>query len=177
MLPVDQMKALMDEIISLGNELRQFHGCDNTPARPRPAATSAALSTFRNRFGNLVSPSYQQLLSIYDGIDNFEWVDVSIHSTDFLLTHNNLDEFWVDIDAFARGELFIFAQSKSDAHVVAFLTHNVGAEGELAVIHLDAKGPLGEYENLEAYIQSRRDWFAGALADEKADRARLSDDD
>jgi hypothetical protein len=177
MMPVDQMKALVDEIVSLGNELRAFHEFDDEPARPHPAATAAALTAFKNKYGSRVPPSYLQLLSIYDGVDNFEWVDVSLLSIDYLLTHDNLDDHWVEVEAFAPGEAFIFARSNSDPHVVAFLTQKVGADGEMRVIHLDADGPRGKHKNLEAYLRSRRKWFAEALAEEKADRAGLSDDD
>ena len=123
-------------------------------------------------------PRYLQLLSIYNGVDNFDWVDVSLLSTDYLMTHPNLDETWVtDAEAFAEGEAFIFAKSSSDAHIVAFLTQKVGTDGEMRVVHLDSDGPLGRHKNLEAYLRSRRKWFAEAVADEKADRAGLTDDD
>jgi hypothetical protein len=177
MLTAGQMKALLDESVALGNELRVFHGHDDMPARPAPAATPAALGTFKRRYGKRVPPSYLQLLSIYDGIDNFEWVDVSLLSIDFLLAHDDLDEDWVETEAFAAGELFIFAQSNSDAHAVAFLTKNVARNGEMEVVHFDSNGTLGEYKNLEEYLRDRRDWFAAAVAEEKADRTGLSDDD
>jgi hypothetical protein len=177
MLSVDQMKALVDEIVSLGNELRVFHELDKKPARSRPAPTAAALAAFKNRYGRRVPPSYLQLLSIYDGIDNFEWVDVSLLSIDFLMTHHNLDDYWVEAEAFGPGEAFIFARSNSDPHVVAFLTQKVGPDGEMRVVHLDADGPLGKHKTLEAYLRSRRDWFASAVAEEKADRGGLPDDD
>lgn len=176
-MPVDQMKALVDEIVSLGNELRAFNELDDEPAKPHPAATAAALNAFKNKYGSRVPPSYLQLLSIYDGVDNFEWVDVSLLSIDYLLTHDNLDDHWVEVEAFAPGEAFIFARSNSDPHVVAFLSQKVGADGEMRVVHLDADGPLGKHKNLEAYLRSRRKWFAEAVAEEKADRAGLSDDD
>lgn len=175
MLPVDQMKTLVDEVIALGNELRVFHGHDDTPARPRPA--SVALSAFATRYVGRVPPSYLQLLSIYDGVDNFDWVDVSILTTDFLLAHDDLDEDWVDAEAFDEGELFVFAQSNTDAHAVAFLTKTVKKDGEMKVVDFDTDGPPVEYENLEDYLRSRRDWFAEAVAEERADRAGLSDDE
>lgn len=177
MLTAGQMKALVDEIVAMGNELRALHGHDDEPAKPRPAPTAAALNAFKSKHGSRVPPSYLQLLSIYDGVDNFDWVDVSLLSIDFLLTNDDLEEDWVEVEAFAAGEAFVFAQSDSDAHVVAFLTRKVGADGEMRVVHLDADGPLGKHKNLEAYLRSRRKWFADALADEKADRAGLPDDD
>ena len=108
--------------------------------------------------------SYLQLLSIYDGIDNFEWVDVSLLSTDYLLTYDDLDRDWVEAGALPADGAFVFAQSDSDTHIVAFLTRKVGADGEMAIVHLDAEGPLGEHKNLEEYLLAHRDWFAGELA-------------
>ena len=177
MLSPAQMKTVVDEIVSLGNELRALNELDDEPARPHPAPTAASLAAFKGRYGSRVPPSYLQLLSIYDGVENFEWVDVSLLSIDYLLTHDHLDNHWVDIDVFAPGEAFIFARSDSDAHVVAFLTQEVGADGEMKVIHLDSDGPVGKHKSLEAYLRSRRKWFAAAVAEEKADRAGLSNDD
>jgi hypothetical protein len=177
MLSAGQMKALVDEIVAIGNELRVLNDLDDTPAMTRPAATAAALNAFKAKYGRQVPPSYLQLLSVYDGVDNFEWVDVSLLSTDFLLTHDDLDEEWVEAGAFPALEAFVFAQSNSDAHVVVFLTRQVEADGEMAIVHLDAEGPLGEHKNLEEYLLARRDWFAGELARQKADREGLSDDD
>jgi hypothetical protein len=177
MLPADQMKALVDEIVALGNELRILEEFDDTLAQHHPPATSAALKGFKARYGKRVPPSYLQLLAIYDGVDNFEWVDVSLLSTDFLLTHDDLDEDWVEAGTYAAGDLFIFAQSDSDAHVVAFLPKKLGEDGEMEVVHFEARGPMGNYKNLEEYLRARRDWFADTLAKEKADRAGLSDDD
>ena len=177
MLSVGQMKALVDEIVALGNELRVLNDLDDTPAMTRPPATAAALNAFKARFARQVPPSYLQLLSIYDGVDNFEWVDVSLLSTDYLLTYDGLDRDWVEAGALPADGAFIFAQSDSDDHIVAFLTRNVGADGEMEVVHLTAEGPIGEHKNLEEYLLARRDWFASELAREKADREGLSDDD
>jgi hypothetical protein len=177
MLSADEMKALIDEIVALGNELRVLEEFDDTPGRPHPPATPAALAAFRGRYGRKVPPSYLQLLSIYNGVDNFDWVDVSLLSTDFLLAHDDLADGWEEARTFAPGEAFVFAQSDSDAEAVAFRTQKVGLDGEMEVVHVDARGVLGEYKNLEEYLRDRRDWFADYLAGEKADRAGLSDDE
>jgi hypothetical protein len=177
MLSEGQMKALVDEIVAIGNELRVLNDLDDTPAMTRPPATAAALNAFKAKYGRQVSPSYLQLLAIYDGIDNFEWVDVSLLSTDFLLTNDDLDEDWVEAGALPADGAFVFAQSDSDAHVVAFLTRKVGADGEMEVVHLAAEGTIGEHKNLEEYLLARRDWFASELAQQRADREGLSDDD
>ena len=176
MSTADEMKGLVDEIVALGNELRAYHGHDDLLARPHPPATRAALTAIRDRLGPRVPPSYFQLLSLYDGIDNLDWVDVSLLSTTFLLSHPDLDLSWVKSGNFAAGERFIFAQSETDPHVVAFLTQEVNG-GEMQVIDFDNEGSEKTYPNLGAYLRARRDWFAKYVAREKADRAALSTDD
>jgi hypothetical protein len=175
MLAADEMKRLVDEIVALGNELRAYHGQSDDPARPHPAASPAALKAIRKRFARRVPPSYLQLLSLYDGVDNLDWVDVSLLTTTFLLAHPDQDQAWVQAGNFAAGERFIFAQSNSDPHAIAFLTQRV-ADGEMEVIDFDYE-VVKTYPNLEAYLRARRDWFAKFVAREKAARAGLSADD
>ena len=57
MLSADQMKALLDEIVSLGNELRALHGHEDLSARPQSPAAAAALKAFKSRYGERVPPS------------------------------------------------------------------------------------------------------------------------
>ena len=59
----------------------------------------------------------------------------------------------------------------------AFLLKTAGADGEMHVIRLDASGPLQEHEGFEAYLRDRRDWFAEYVAQEKADRQGLKNDE
>lgn len=177
MLSMNELKVLVEEVIALGNELRAFHGHDDTPAQQGPAPSARSLAVFNERFSNSVPPSYLRLMSVFDGIENFEWVDVSILSTEFLLNHSDLEESWVEAGACEPGDLFIFAQSDTDAHVVAFLLKTGRADGDMRVIRLDASGPLQEHEGFEAYLRDRRDWFAKYVAQEKADRQELKSDE
>lgn len=176
MLKADEMKRLVDEAVALGNELRAYHGHSDLLARPHAAATPAALTAIRKRLGRRVPPSYLQLLSLYDGVDNLDWVDVSLLSTTFLLTHPDQDLSWVKAGNFAAGERFVFAHSSTDPHAIAFLTRQV-ADGEMGVIDFDNDGAVKTYPNLEAYLRARRDWFAKFVAREKADRAGLKGDE
>jgi len=45
------------------------------------------------------------------------------------------------------------------------------------VVHFDSDGVPGEHKDLAEYLRERRDWFANALAEAKADRDGLSDDE
>ncbi|HHP7234817.1 MAG TPA: hypothetical protein ACFCUC_09315 [Desulfobacterales bacterium] len=177
MLSKDKIKNLVDEIIKLGNELRKYHELEDEPAKAYPPPKKTTLDVFKNRFAGNVPPSYLKLMTIYNGIENFEWVDVSILSIEFLMKNENLDESWIEAGAYNEGELFIFAQSDSDAHVVAFLIKKADDKGEMEVVHFDAGGILGRHNNLESYLKDRRNWFKQSLELEIADRDRLHNDE
>jgi hypothetical protein len=157
------MKRLVDEIIAMGNELRQKQGIGEV-ARAHLAPSKKAYGAFTKRHAATLPRSYLELLSIYDGVDNFEWVDVSLLSTSYILAHPHRDETWIESEHYREGELFIFASSPTDSHDVAFLLHTARADGEMDVIHFDAKGPLWQHESLEAYLHHRRLWFMRHLA-------------
>jgi hypothetical protein len=176
MLSAKDMKTLIDEIIHFNNELRKYHEFEDEPARAHSAAKKNVLDSFAARYEKKIPPSYLQLLSIYNGIDNFEWVDVSILPIEFLMKHDKLEKHWVDSDAYDEGELFIFAQSSSDSHVVAFLTKTRDKNGEMEIAHFDGGGSLGRYTNLDEYLRERRDWYKKSVALEKEDRKGLADE-
>src|SRR5215813_5318345 len=96
MLSADEMKALIDESIELGNELRRYHEFEDEPAKAHPAPRKAVLDSFAKRFKGKLPPSYLQLLSIYNGVENYEWVDVSILPIEFLMENDKLDGYWID---------------------------------------------------------------------------------
>jgi hypothetical protein len=171
------MKNLIDQIIEIGNELRSYYEAEDKFAKAYPPPTEYMLNSLANRYTGKLPPSYLQLMSIYDGIENFEWLDVSILSIEFLMKHHDLDEDWIDAGIYKEGELFIFAQSNSDAHVVAFLTKTADHDGEMRVAHFDASGLLGDYINFETYLRDRCKWFKENLTIEKADRQGLVDND
>jgi hypothetical protein len=175
MLSADEVRTLVGDIIELGNELRQYHGFEDEPAKAHPPPDKVALDSFAKHFKGKLPPSYLQLIAINNGIENFEWVDVSILSIEFLMKHEKLEKYWVDVGAYNKGDLFIFAKSDSDAHVVAFLTRTVDDKGEMEVAHFDAGGLLGQYKNLDEYLRDRREWYVKSVAMEKADRQGLAD--
>ena len=178
MLNKKDMQALINEIIELGNELRLYHEVDDENADANPAPEEKLLSDFEKRCPFKFPPSYLRLLSIYNGVENFDWIDVSLLSMEYLMQHEDLENYWVDVDAFSKGELFIFAQSKSEDQVIAFLTKTVGDDGEMKVVRLDvSRGVIEEHQNLEKYLRDRCDWFAHYVAKEKADRKGFSEND
>jgi hypothetical protein len=177
MLSKAQMKVVVDQIVRSGNELKRYMDAEDDSAQPGPPASAQVLSAFKQKYGTRVPPSYLQLLSIHDGIKNFEWMDVSLLSAQYLLEHEHLDRPWIDVGAYGRDEIFVFAESNSDAHAVAFLLKTVDDRGEMRVAHFDASGPLTEHTDLEGYLRDRLKWFEDSVASEKADRAGLAGDD
>lgn len=176
-MDVETMRQLIDDIATLGDELRRINDLDQR-AQKRPPAPPATLSELSARFGVKVPPSFLQLLSIYDGVDNFDYVDVSIFSSEYLLEEAvELEEEWVDAGAFEEGEIFVFARSDMDSVAAAFLVKQRHADGELRVVFFDARGVVAEYENLEQYLLDCKALFERNLTHERADRADFQADD
>ncbi len=157
------MKEIINEIICLGNKMKGDENKDIFAKEGIPA-TTVMIKKLKKTFGNKISPSYTKLLSIYDGITNFEWTDLSLISIAYLLENQNLDEDWEIEDwgaiNYSAGELFIFGQSDSDSHLLAFDLTKPNSNGEYNVVHFDTNGVIGEpYENLETYLNQRFNWF------------------
>ncbi len=175
MVSRDEMKQIIDRIIEVGNELRRHEEMDDM-AVPNPPASEVELQRLQAKLGRL-PVSYLQFLSIYDGVSNFEWVDVSMCSVRYLVDHEELDESWVDAGAFAKGDLLIFARSDYDAHNVAFLRKTADARSEMKVLNFDSGGPLTEHPDFETYLRDRLTWLEKSLAGRQADLAALRDDE
>ena len=173
----NEMVSLIGEIIELGNELRKYNEFDADFAQLNPPANANIFKSFKEYTKGNVPPSYIELMSIYNGIKNFEYVSIDFLSMEYIMENDPVDENWVDAGWYKEGEIFIFVQSDSDDEVVAFLTKTADSNGEMKVVHFDTNGPLGEYDNLDDYLISRRDWFKQSLEEERADREGLSDDD
>lgn len=60
----------------------------------------------------------------------------------------------------ARGERYVFARSDWDSLAIALLRNERGADGEPAVVMLDARGVVERHASLPDYLRSRRAWFA-----------------
>ena len=176
MVSAAEMKSLVEEIVALGNVLRVYHGHVKDLAVTRPKASPADLAAVRGITPHL-PPSFLQLLSICDGVDNFDWVDISLLSSDYLLNQPDPTGPWIEGAAFSKGERVIIGQSDTDPHAIAFLTETVAEDGEMEVMDFDNDGPIETYPHLEAYLRARRDWFANAVSEEKADREGIADDE
>lgn len=175
MLSASEMKELIAEVVVLRNALGAQEEMDEVAAAG-PAPPKALVDRLVKHFKGKLPPSYVQLLSLHDGVANLEWVDVSILTIAERIEGKLRDdeESWVDADRYKAGELLIFAQSESDSHVVAFLQKHVDASGEMKVVHFDAEGDSGAYDNLEAYLRARRDWYRKYLKPKKATKAKTT---
>jgi hypothetical protein len=176
-MTVEAMQRLIDEVITLGNELRRVNDLDQR-AKRRPPASPVAVEALTQRFPGKLPPSFLQLLSISDGIDNLDYVDVTIFGSSYLVENATvLEEEWVDAGKFTPGEVFVFARSDWDSVAAAFLPNQRHADGELRVVFFDARGIVGEYDNLEQYLLGCKTSFEQNLAKEAADRAGFQPDD
>lgn len=157
------MKTIIDEIIRLGNAAKERDGNDDLLSRPTLPANKAELNKLKKQFGNKIPLSFTKLLSIYNGINYFDWLDVSLLSAKYLIEHPNLAEDWEIEDwgaiNFKSEQLFIIGQSENDSHLIAFDVTNSNSQEEHKVINFDSNGILEVYENLEEYLSLRLKWF------------------
>jgi hypothetical protein len=166
---MSDLKTAVDRVIAAGNELRELYGHDER-AVPRAPADPKALPSFAKRFKGKVPPSFVELLGIYDGIDKFDWVDLTLHGSAFLTEHPDLDETWVEAEKAKRGELFVVGWADTDSSCIAFERTTVGRDGEMPVLNFDSKGPVWRAKNLRAYLAMRAAWFRKHAAKKRADR-------
>ena len=170
-----ELENTLNSIIELGNQLRAISDLDDR-AVPSPAASKADVQSLRTAIPD-IPPSLLRLLSIYDGIESFEWADISFRGCKYLKSNPDLERSWVEAGAAAPGELLIFGESESDADVVAFLRSTARSDGEMEVVNFDSDGEIWRYPDLETCLAGRLEWFKQSLAAERADRANLSDDE
>jgi hypothetical protein len=166
-----EMKQCIDGVINLGNEVRAANELDQRAAAMPPAAADA-LNGFSLTFAGKIPPSFLQLLSIYNGVKCFDYVDADLFSIEYL-TGNfvELEEERVDAGKFQANEIFVFGRSDFDSVAVACLIQHRKNDGEMPVVWFDARGVLAEYPTLEDYLRSRREWFQEMLQIEERRRA------
>lgn len=156
------MKHLIEQIITLGNVMRQRDGFTDLAVAAPPATTSALARATRDLAGR-ISPSFLQFLALNDGVRNFDWVDLSIHGAEYLCEHPHLDadyalEDWAIFEPYTPNSLFIFGEGGPDS-LLAFRTTEGDSEGEFPVVEFDVKGPIWEFPNFVAYLEGRLEWF------------------
>jgi hypothetical protein len=177
MISDQELKQLLDNIIDIGNLLRDYHGVGYDRAVANTGAVTTKLAKLQADLGVALPPEYLRALAIYDGIANFDWVDVALFSADFLTSHPNLDEDWVDSGQYRAGQLFVIGRSNTDPLTVAFDRTVVDVNGDMQVYRFDSGGMLSEHVNFETYLRERLDWFRQSVATAEADRRSLPDDD
>ena len=176
-MTTDEMKGYVNDVIRLGNAVRQLNELDER-AVAQPPPSGAALEHYARHVGDDVPPSFLQLLALHDGIACFDYVDVDLFPMTYLLEHQEeLEEEWVDAGKFEADEIYVFGRSNNDALAVAFRRTRRASDGDMSVVMFDARGVLAEYTTFEVYLRSRVEWFQEQLDLEKADRAGLRDDE
>lgn len=172
-----QLLKLIEEVVWLGDALRETNELDER-GKIHPPASPAALDRLTQRFGGKVPASLLQLLAISNGVDNFDYVDISIFGAEHLLEKAHaLEEEWVDAGRFVPGQVFVFARSENDSIAVAFELDKPAGDGDRPVIYFDARGTVGQYDGLWQYMRGCRDALEHNLGLERADRAGLTPDD
>lgn len=125
------------------------------PAPPERIAQLKAAEQY------VVGPTYQRLLSIHDGLDNFYWNGAHLLSSRQLLEQPDCTAAHAQPDTF----LFMLGRDRSS---VGFDLNTRRNDGEMFVVEFDAKGETAErwpsltnflwtyVERLEAWLEQAR---------------------
>jgi len=161
------MKRLADKIIATGNAMRVAENLEDDLAVPGGPMAKGYEQKLRAR-ERKIPDSYIDLLKIYNGIKNFDWVDVSLFSAEYLLSHAELDAEWKleewaslveDEENINVRDLVIFGQSTSDPQLLAFCASSSNPKKEPEVIDFDKRGVINRYDDLYDYLIRRSAWF------------------
>jgi hypothetical protein len=106
-------------------------------------------------------PSYVQLLSLHDGIDNFYWVDTPLHSTKYILENPHYQE------DYELPGLFLFICGP-DWISVGFDRQSQGEDGEMEVVECDKGGEHTRWKSLSAFLTGYLARLQGWLGDAQA---------
>lgn len=164
---------LVRSIATLSTRARYYDGLENFQVAFMPPITPENREAVSGLFQRSLPEEYLWLLENFDGIQNFDFADLSILPSTYLLRNRNLDASFVDGDIFPAGQIFIFAQSRYDPHSLAF---SRGTNGRLTVLEFDAQNDFGEYDTLLDYFRSRRSELIEELDRHLADREGLIDE-
>jgi hypothetical protein len=165
------MQAVLARIIELDPILKPLHTTepDRVKIVPYPPATSAELEQVSQQLKLRLPPSYLQLLSIHNGIDNFYWIENPLHSTAFFARAPKYAAHYELPDQF----LFI---SGPDWITVGFDKTTQLPDGEMEVIEGDKTGETDRWPSLSDFLVGYRDRLEKWYADAQGDRAKTDDD-
>ena len=126
------------------------------PAPPERIAQLKAAEQY------VVGPTYQRLLSIHDGLDNFYWNGANILSSRQLLEQPDYAAIHAQPDTF----LFMLGRERSS---VGFDLNTRRNDGEMFVVEFDAKGKFSERwpsltNFLWTYVERMEAWLAQTRA-------------
>ena len=176
MLSAEEVVQIVSEANRLSDELRAYFDLADEPACSHPPADEAALAELQLMYPNQIPPSFIRFLSLFDGVDNFEWVDVSILPVKRLLRTSILENIWVDCEKWSRGDIWIFGHSDYDSHILGFCQQTPPVNGERLVLEFDVHGKLREFQDFDSYLLDRLHRYHEEVKAERTNRANLEDD-
>jgi hypothetical protein len=150
-LSKDEMKNVLHEIIEAYTKWQEI----NELARPEdkvflhPPATEPALAALQSVAPFKLPPSYVQLLSLYDGIDNFFGFNGNIVSSAYRFDRNRE---WKDCLDLSQVMLFAFDE---DGTALFFDGTTQTPDGELGVIEIGNYRERHTYASLSDYLVDR----------------------
>ena len=168
------LAELLHSISTLAEQERYYFGIEDIKPQFGPPAPRKNLDAMAQLFNGRLPKDYLGLLGLIDGAKNYDAPDMCLLSSEFLLSQPDLEELFEDAELFEAGEIFIFAQTATDPHSIAF---RVDPETDaLTVIEFDTANDYGEFETLDALFAARKTQLEERVARQKADRIGLADD-
>ncbi|RWP60251.1 SMI1/KNR4 family protein [Mesorhizobium sp.] len=170
----DEISSLIKKIAEDAVIYRRYFELDELVPQFGKPASKNNIDKIKSMFSGDLPEDYIDLISLHDGIKNFDAPDMEILSTDFLTKNPGvLEEVFVNANRFDKGEIFIVFQEASDPHSVAFRR---SGEGRVTVIDFDAQDDIAEFDTLLDYLNFRSDDLRKAISRFEADRKGLLDD-
>ncbi len=167
-LTVLQMEAVLKRTVDVLNALDALWDLHD-PVVPHPPATSSALQRLAAAVSFPLPPSYVQLLSICDGIDNVYGISGDLLPSSYRFQYPDFDKIWT------RPTMF-FIIADNDWNAVTFDTNTQNADGEMEVVEIADNIDADRWQSLSAFLIGYQERVEGWLAGERADRAKVDDD-
>ncbi|MEP6653920.1 MAG: SMI1/KNR4 family protein [Myxococcales bacterium] len=167
--PAD-MARIIARIVELDQILKplKMRNPDRRKIMPHPPATPANLQNLDRSVKVRLPPSYLQLLSIHDGIDNFYWTDNPLRSSSYIINTPSYQDHYEIPDQF----LFI---TGSDWISVGFDKQTQKTDGEMEVVENDKSGEATRWPSLPSFLMGYCERLEEWVRDAHADRAKVED--
>ena len=165
-------ESLIRHIVQALEEINVFEGLDDEANKVKchPPASKQEIEKLKQALPFALPPSYIQLLSIHNGIENFYRINGKILSASHRLQYSYDHEDW------ERPNLLFIAMDDS-WNAVALDSMTLDAEGEMEVQEFDRNVETTRWSSLDEFLEGYSERLREYLQNARADRAQMDDDD